>query len=254
MNIENVLALANQLEIIGLENAGYLLLKRICFKPDRFCLLKKVVKENEQLSIQFHIERNYKQNIYVLLYYDAVLQKEIKLENSVINGVSTSGLEKRMAAVNWKAAFDFEVTGQCNVADKNSWEPEQRVNLIMEDLSILETIEEGKAIATAFKLKFWTGIPYQELMGNINSIKSKTEVSQRFHFFEGQAGISIDEAYRFLQNRLLEKQFLINRKSTDNSGEAEPVSAGRANQGSGLLQKKNKNKSRATGANKLIRD
>ena len=50
-------------------------------------------------------------------------------------------------------------------------------------------------------MKILRKIPQEK--GNINPLKNKSEVSQRFYFFEGQTGISIDEAYRFLQNRWL---------------------------------------------------
>ncbi len=33
MNIHNIAALIDQLQLLGFQNAGYSLLKRICFKP-----------------------------------------------------------------------------------------------------------------------------------------------------------------------------------------------------------------------------
>ena len=85
------------------------------------------------------------------------------------------------------------------------------------------------------------GTSYHELFGNISPLKNKSEVCQRFYFFEGQTGISVDEAYRFLQNRWLEKQMQAKRKeSVANSGEVitedEYTSSGNE-----LLQKKRLN-------------
>ena len=57
---------------------------------------------------------------------------------------------------------------------------------------MLEKSEEGKPVAIGLKLKYWAGIPYQELFGNISPLKNKLEVSQRFYFFDGQIAISID--------------------------------------------------------------
>ena len=51
-------------------------------------------------------------------------------------------------------------------------------------------------------------------MGSISPLKNKTEISQRFYLFEGQAGISVDEAYQFPQNHLLEKQMQAKRKGS----------------------------------------
>jgi len=112
----------------------------------------------------------------------------------------------------------------------------------VEDLIALEAVEEGKAISISLKLKYWAGIPYQELVGNISPLKNKSEVSQRFYFFEGQAGISAVEAYRFLQNRWLEKQMQAKRKQTDETSTEENHAGDQASAGSGLLRKKRINK------------
>ncbi len=73
--------------------------------------------------------------------------------------------------------------------------------------------------------------------GNISPLKNKTEVSQRFYFSEGQPGISVDEAHRFLQNRLLEKQMQVKRKQPVEPTNEQGGSSASAN-GSGLLRKK----------------
>jgi len=66
-------------------------------------------------------------------------------------------------------------------------------------------------------------------------------LSQRFYFFEAQTGISVDEAYRFLQNRWLEKQMQAKRKeSVANNGE-ELTEEEHTSSGNGLLQKKRLN-------------
>ena len=59
------------------------------------------------------------------------------------------------------------------------------------------------------------GIPNHELVVNIRSLKNTSVVGQLFYIFEGEAGISLDEAYRFLQNRCLEKQMQAKQKQTD---------------------------------------
>ena len=79
------------------------------------------------------------------------------------------------------------------------------------------------------------------MFGNISPLKIKSEVSQRFYFFEGQAGISVDEAYRFLQNRWLEKQMQAKRKEPVAINEEELSDAEHSSSGNGLLQKKRLN-------------
>ncbi|MEP7231920.1 MAG: hypothetical protein ABI691_16780 [Ginsengibacter sp.] len=239
MNIQNISALAEQLQSLGFENMGYSILKRICFKPDSFMLSQKMVKVKDQLSFHLYFEKEKKMETYVLKYYDAILQKEMSLSNAVINEIDVSTLEKRMAEIDWKIAFDFETKKQWNAEDKASWEKEQKIESIVEALITLESTDEVKAVATGLKLKFWTGISCQELAGNISPLKNKSEVIQRFYFFEGQAGISADEAYRFLQNRWLEKQMQAKRKQSDTANEGEESDSVQASSGnSGLLKKK----------------
>ena len=248
MNIENISALIKQLQLLGFENAGYSLLKRISFKPENFILSQKIEKSKDKLSFQLFFEKEVSKGMYVLLYYDAVLQKEKPLIDATINGISITSLEKSMTEIDWKSAFDFVAKKQLNLEDKTSWEKEQKVESVIEDLSELEKSEDGKEVAVGLKLKYWAGIPYKELFGNISPLKNKSEVSQRFYFIEGQTGISVDEAYRFLQNRWLEKQMQAkSREGADTKGNHanEQESAG-----SGLLRKKRISKRNAVKNNK----
>lgn len=253
MNIQNISELAEHLQSIGFENAGYLLLKRICFKPDSFSLLQKVEKGKDQLSFRLFFEKDGKQNVYVLMYYDAILQK-VNLVETTINGINTFNLEKSMTEIDWKSAFDINTKRQCNLEDKATWEKEQKLESVIENLIELEKSEEGKVISVGLKLKYWAGIPYQELFGNISPLKSKSEVSQRFYFFEGQTGISADEAYRFLQNKWLEKQMQTKRKQTGDSQVGETENDSQASSGNSLLRKKRLNNIKGTKENKSIKN
>ena len=241
MNIENISALIRQLQSLGFENAGYLLLKRISFKPESFILPQKMEKAKDKLSFQLFFEKDVKQGTYVLTYYDVVLQKETPLIDGTINGISTTSLEKSMSEIDWKSAFDFVTKKQLNLEDKTSWEKEQKVESVIEDLSELEKSEDGKSVSVGLKLKYWAGIPYQELFENISPLKNKSEVSQRFYVFEGQPSISLDEAYRFLQNRWLEKQMQAKRKESSANNSAQLLEEEHSSSGSGLLAKKRLN-------------
>ena len=174
------------------------------------------------------------------------------LIDATINGINITSLEKWMTEIDWKSAFDFVTKKQLNLEDKTSWEKEQKVESVIEGLSELEKSEDGKAVSVGLKLKYWAGIPYQELFGNISPLKNKSEVSQRFYFFEGQTGISVDEAYRFLQNRWLEKQMQAKRKQTDNAEISETEKDSHASSGSGLLKKKRLGRARAVKPNKSV--
>jgi hypothetical protein len=249
MNIENISALIGQLQSLGFENSGYSLLKRISFKPEKFILSQKMEKGKDQLSFQLFFEKDGKKGTYVLSYYDVVLQKETPIIDTTVNGINTTSLEKLMTEIDWQSAFDFVTKKQLNLEDKASWEKEQKVESIIEGLSELEKSENGNVVAVGLKLKYWAGVPYQELFGNISPLKNKSEVSQRFYFFEGQTGISVDETYRFLQNRWLEKQMQVKKKETANAGISETEKDSHAASGSGLLKKKRLGSSKAVKIN-----
>jgi hypothetical protein len=169
------------------------------------------------------------------------------LTDTAINGIDITALEKKMAEMDWKIAFELDAKKQWNAEDKSTWEKELKIESIIEDLIALEVSEEGKMIAAGFKLKHWAGVPYQELFINISPLKNKSEISQRFYFSEIREGISVDEAYRFLQNKCWEKQIQAQRKQTDNSQIGETENASHASSGSGLLKKGR------TGSNKVVK-
>ena len=237
MNIQNIIALSEQLQSLGFENNSDVLLKRICFKPDGFLLSQKIAKGKDKLTFQLCFKRNKKQNIYFLTYYDAILQKETMLVDAMINGINTTGLEKVVAEIDWKSAFDFNEKKQWNADDTASWEIEKKIESVIEAFIELEKSEHGKAIAESIKLKYWTGFTYQEIFGKVNPTKNKSEISQRFYFTEDQEGISVDEAFRFLQNRWLEKQIQAKRKQSDEVEQKEKEKDGTTSTGNALLKK-----------------
>jgi hypothetical protein len=250
MNMENISALAEQLQALGFEDAGYSLLKRICLKPEKFILFQKIEKSNEQISFQLFFEKNQKQDSYTLMYYDAILQKEISFTDVTVNGVDIAVLEKQMSSIDWKKAFDFTEKKRWTPNDKTSWDNEQKIETIIAGLAKIEISEEGKSVAAALKLKYWTGSAYFEIFDNISQTKSKAEICQRFYCSEGQPGISVDEAYRFLQNRKLEKQIQAKRKQVDNQNEEEQDEGNSSFSGSGLLKKRRLNGGARTKKNK----
>ena len=78
-----------------------------------------------------------------------------------------------MAAIDWKLAFDSEIENKWDAENNASWENEQKIESVVEELKLLESIDEGKVVAAGLKHTFWTGISYQELVGNISPLKNK---------------------------------------------------------------------------------
>ncbi len=253
MNIQNIIELAGQLQTLGFDNLGSLLLKRICFKPDNFYLNQKIAKDNVQLEFRLYFEKQKQNDAYVLLYYDVTLPYENIFEESIIAGIDTSELEKRMASIEWRLAFDLNERKKLDPTDKTTWEMEAKVESVIESLAVLEQDEKGRTVASVLKLKFWNQAPYHEMFGSISSVKNKSDVSQRFYFSENSVGISVDEAYRFLQNKWLEKQLQLKKKQTDATSENDNDETN-GTAGSGLLKKRRVNQSARGKRNKVNQD
>ena len=238
MDIQNIAALSGKLEALGFDHLGYLLLKKISFRLQNFWLVSKANHLNNDLNFHLFLQRNSVTNNYELLYYDAILKVSSEANEQVINGIDIGEIKTAMAKIDWKNAFDLTIGKNSSVNEKSDWRKEEDVELIIEKLERLEKSENGKSIATSLKLEFWAGLPYQDLFGNIAPVKNKYEISQRFYCAAGQPGISVDEAYRFLQNRLLEKQISLRKKQPESQEADDDAANSQPGFGSGLLQKK----------------
>lgn len=253
MNIQNITALVSQLQSLGFENLASLLLKRICFKPDNFYLNHKIAKNTELLEFRLYFEKHKNSNAYMLLYYDVALQQENVFEELMIAGINIADLEKQMTAINWMSAFNLDEKKKLDPSDKTTWEAEVKVESVVESLAVLEQDEKGKTVASALKVKFWHGTPFYEIFGSISAVKNKSDISQRFYFSENSIGISVDEAYRFLQNKWLEKQLQLKKKQTDSTAENDNAETN-STTGSGLLKKRRINHSSKGKRNKTNQD
>lgn len=247
MNIKNIADLAKQLQSLGFEKMGYSLLKRTCFKPGNFSLSYKIEKENDRLNFQVHFEKDENEDSYLLIFYDVILQKGIVFPDNIINGINPVELAEQMDAIDWKMAFEIDENKRWSVEDTASWENERKIEAIIKNLTAIDTTQEGNAFALSLKLRYWTEAPFPELGGKIGSTKAKSEVSQRFYFFEGQPGISVDEAYRYLQNKWMEKSIQMKRKQDEEKDADKHENDEKSLPGNDLLK-------RRTSKRKLIRN
>jgi hypothetical protein len=244
MNIDNVAALAAQLQQLGFGDMGNVLLKHICFKPDSFTISKLLDKGEDKLQVELFFEM--KEGDYFMKCYDAAIQQKLSSQLQEINGIHITSLENKLAGINWKQAFELNEQKHWNA--KVDFTNEEAIESVITDLLTLETSEDGKAIAAMLKSKYWNGSNYFEVFGIITAPKSKAEISQRFFIFDGQPGISLDEAYRFLQNKRIEKQ--MKRKQIDDDLKENDTTNGAENSGSGLLKKKRINNTTKKGKRK----
>lgn len=247
MNILNIISLSEQLKALGFADLDYLLAKWICFQPKRFALDYQVERNGNVLNFQLSFEMNSKsKDGYMLVFYDAIFQRA-RLFEGTVNGIDVSLLSQQMSEVDWKKAFDFTEKRTTASSDKNAFEKETKIEAIIENLSVLNATNEGKCVANFLKQAFWSGAAYHNIYGNITGPKNKDDVCQRFYVLEGQPGISVDEAYRYLQNRWLEKEMLSKKRNGDSSDNAGGENDG---YGTGLLKKRRRRKTRTTKSEK----
>lgn len=229
MNEQNIRELKEQLLSIGFEVGLELALRRnLCFHPLRFTLQQGVERGGDRLKFRFYYEKAADENTYVCSCYDAVLYKEIQIPDVTTQEFNSKELEERMAAINWKVE---EILMNASVAQLYpvDGQREEAIESLVSILQLLERSEEGRQLVRLLKLKYWWDTPAERYMENLSSLKSQYEASQRFYFLEGAEVITIEEAYRFLNNKWMEKRLYVQKKEST----AEQQKASTANKGTG---------------------
>lgn len=216
MDKKNVVELEKIIGEIGFTDSIRSLVRRICFRPDQFTLTEVLHKGEDKVIFDLNFERVRGDGYYVLNYYDAILQKSVRIDD-IVGDVDTKLLEERMAAINWQNVFG-PGKGTSPVAEEEDiWTVAEVIESIIDDLSRLEA-GPGNEIAVGLKSKFWSGTLYREFTGGTLPNKIRSDVCQRF-FVQVNNIISSEEAYRFLQNRWLERELHAKRKTTAQHGE-----------------------------------
>ncbi|HCL05590.1 MAG TPA: hypothetical protein DHW64_06350 [Chitinophagaceae bacterium] len=233
MNVENIAALSAMLIRAGFgEGIGYRLLQRVCFNPPVFILKERLQKNADVLTCQLHFERSGID--FTCGYYDVSLVKGIVMPDRTIGNVHLAELDLSMGEIDWRISVDDK---GFRLGDETTWKREKAIAQVVNQLSRLSVTEEGKYFADALKLKHWADAGLEDLVGNLNAIRAKFEISQRVYFIEGE-GIAVDEAYRFLLNRWMEKKMQARKRERGNENQHDNTGSTGEIAGKGLLQKK----------------
>lgn len=242
MNIENINGLSNSLQALGFKNnIPQQLVKNISLRRQKFIIPQRMSWENDVVNFHLAVESDGNIGTYSCIYYDAILRKEIEIPNARVNEIEVMELDKRMKQINWTKLFEDVENKKSRPEDNGSWLEEEKVERIVTDLQLLESLEEGAEISKCLKVKYWCDTPLEELFTEIRSMRNSFEVNQRFYFLDGQSGISVDEAYRFLHNRWMEKQLLAKKKQMDTPKVDEQTGEAKVSSGNGSPRKQ-KNK------------
>ena len=241
MNHENIVALSGMLEVTGFDHdLAKKLLQQICFRPASFVLSERFTKEGGWLTCNIYFEKE--EDLYTCRYYDASFLKALEIPELVIHSVNVKELDQQMDDIRWEMGesdLDFDPVNE------GTWQTELQIENAITELLKLTVSPDGKYFADYLKLKHWSGVDKLAAANNLNSIRSKFEVSQRFYFFDGK-GISVEESYRFLLNRWMEKKLNERAKRKSENGGHAVEGSGREND-KRLLPKKRKGNVKKTG-------
>lgn len=233
MDKQNIAALSAMLIRAGFdESIGYRLLQKICFNPATFVITERIQRNRDILTCELHFEKN--GIVYTCGYYDVSLVKAVVMPERTINTISLTELDLAMSEINWHLQQSED---QFLLDDEKTWVREKSIAQTINQLARLSATEEGKYFADALKLKHWSDAGLEDLVGNLNAIRARLEISQRVYFIDGDA-IPVDEAYRFLLNKWMEKKMQAKKREQGKELAGDDETKGSEGRGKGLLQKK----------------
>lgn len=211
MNKENISSLMAMVEGMGF-GAGPMrsLLQHACLHAKSFTVKHTIPKGKDILNCSLYFEE--RSGIYSCPYYDASLLKDISFPEKVVNGVNIADLDKRMASIDWASIGSNTGTDVVKLDDPATWQAEATIGKVVDEVVTLSLSEEAKLLAEGLKLKYWGPVQSALLpIGNLAAAKSRFETTQRFYVVDNQC-IPLDEAWRFLNNKWLERKVQESRK------------------------------------------
>ncbi len=213
MDIQNMQALLDTFNSLGFSSeAESQLLYHSCLRQKAFSIREQKVFGTDTVSYSIFLQTRDLENKLICSYYDASLRKEIKVDPITVNQIESDKLEERMKALDWKQLSGTTSMARVKLTDKKTWEEQMMTESIICDLEKLAVTQEGKRVADTLRYKYWVDLPLEQFLPNLLLLKSRFEISQRFYVVGGE-GITTDEAFRFLNNRWIQRQMQLDNKN-----------------------------------------
>jgi hypothetical protein len=246
MNEENINMLKARLKMLGFDaNVEQAIRAQICFQPDRFEIKDCKIRETESCFVTVSFVKEGSTQKYDCPYYDMALRKSILIKDDMVDGVEVQKLDMEMSGINWVQIYNGRTS--LLAASQPSLGEITRVAEIVRHLKHLSASVKGKMIADRLRFKYWSDTALETMLPNLGAIRSQYEINQRFYFFEEEKPISIEEGFRFLNSRWLEKQALLRKKLFEKvETEENGVDKGSGRVGNGLLSKRKTLKKKQT--------
>ncbi|MBI2282831.1 MAG: hypothetical protein HYU71_03885 [Bacteroidetes bacterium] len=237
MDKQNIAAISAMLMRAGFgEDIACRLLQHTCFNPVSFVMTERIQRNQDILICELHFERN--GTVYICGYYDVALIKAVVIPERTINMVDLAAVDVSMSEIDWGM---HQSRDQFLLNDERTWERERNIAQVVNQLVRLSATEEGKYFADTLKLKYWLDAGLENLVGNLNAIRARLEISQRVYFIDDDA-IPVDEAYRFLLNKWIEKKIQAKKRERGKEILSATEATGGEGVEKGLMQKKRRTK------------
>lgn len=185
----------------------------LCFQKERFEIRDVLVREGDTCIVTVLCAMEPAKNAFDTIYYDVVLRKAMVLDEVVINGVEVQKLNAVMREINWVCAYQGKLV---LISDSlPGVEQTKKIETILYQLAKLGESSDGERVANQLRFHHWVDTILEQVVSNFSSLRWQYEISQRFYFFEEEQPISIDEAYRFLKSKWIEKQWQFRKRQVD---------------------------------------
>ncbi|MBV9986842.1 MAG: hypothetical protein JO301_04135 [Chitinophagaceae bacterium] len=134
-------------------------------------------------------------------YYTAVLRKEVVVPQELRT------LEERMQKIDWPELSEtMRIAGEVTM-------PGPMISAAGELLQEVRAVPDHPVLL----YKYWAGTAFETKIPGFASIRNDQEISQRFYVVQGQPVITGDEAFKFLQNKWMERRMVSARKERPHS-------------------------------------
>jgi hypothetical protein len=145
---------------------------------------------------------------YQVSFYDAIVRKPIEVPDKIIDGISTAGLDQRMAKISWEKEYCNPMWRHLLIEDEHPSAKTLVIEKMVSDVFRLERAgPEGKDISERLQLKYWSEGDFEQLIDNLYVLQDKYEVWKRFETGKG-LDITIPEAYNLLNGHAVYKELL----------------------------------------------
>ena len=206
MELQNIKVLTTLIEALGFSaSMGKKIVYYCCLHQKEFSINERKSFGDDVMNYQIFFKENNATGKLVCTHYDAFLRKNISMKSLRVDNVDLHKLDERMKSVNWDELSQFRELTPFDLSDKESWKHFGSLEEIILDLEKLASTDEGRIVGDNLKYKYWIDSPLENLIPNLYLLKSKIEYTQRFYII-GENGITADEAFRFLNNKWMQRQ------------------------------------------------